>query len=262
MSERRMASAQHASSGFQVSPLNVLPEDGAGQNARRRPRNLILASLSNEDLASLRSMISSVAYEAGQVLHTAGSHISDVFFVEQGLISLTVPFADGHWSTSMLIGSEGAIGLGSVILEQPAVDTATAATASSGWRLPARAVRRLVLEQPTATLAISRALSRHIAELQVELACRARHGIEQRLARLLMDMSRKLGQDRLSVTQEELAMMLGVQRTTVSALAARLKGKGALAYLRGVVRIVDLQRLATYACGCSAAGSRPTVASH
>jgi DNA-binding transcriptional regulator YhcF (GntR family) len=56
----------------------------------------------------------------------------------------------------------------------------------------------------------------------------------------------------LPLTQEYLAIMVGVQRTTVTAAATELKNEGLIRYQRGVIRILDREGLEARACECYA----------
>lgn len=213
-------------------------------------RNGLIASLTEADVAGLRPLLAPAAFQAGQVLYSAGADVRDVYLLTEGLVGLNLPLADGASLTTTLVGPEGVVGLCPVMVGQPAVDSATVVVAGRGYRLSAQALRRFSADHATVAPSLARFLARQVTGLQTELACRAHHTVEQRLARLLLEACRTLGAGRLVITQEELATMLGVQRTTVSALAAKFKAAGALAYLRGAVRIADPQRLALAACDC------------
>jgi CRP-like cAMP-binding protein len=88
------------------------------------------------------------------------------------------------------------------------------------------------------------------AQAQQSAACNAVHTIEERLARWLLR-ARDLSQsDTLPFTQEFLAEMLGVRRTSVSTVAHTLQQAGFLKYARGRIQIVDLEGLQQSACEC------------
>lgn len=82
------------------------------------------------------------------------------------------------------------------------------------------------------------------------MACAALHHATERLARLLLVTREREATERLDLTQEDLAGMLGLQRTTVNASALTLKTAGAIRYSRGRIQIVDADELGRQACEC------------
>jgi CRP-like cAMP-binding protein len=90
-----------------------------------------------------------------------------------------------------------------------------------------------------------------LTEARQFVACNALHGVEARLARSLLEaLERSRDGLALPVTQETLAEMLGVQRTTVTAAVAQLQASGALRSTRGLVEVVDPEMLESTACVC------------
>jgi CRP-like cAMP-binding protein len=82
------------------------------------------------------------------------------------------------------------------------------------------------------------------------VACNALHSVEARFCRWLLTCHDRISSDTVALTQEFLADMLGVQRTTVTAVARTLQAKGAIRYRRGVVDIIDRSVLEQLACEC------------
>ena len=54
----------------------------------------------------------------------------------------------------------------------------------------------------------------------------------------------------LKLTQEFLAQMLGVRRTSVSLVAGTLQRAGLIKYWRGNIHLVDIEQLEQSACEC------------
>jgi CRP-like cAMP-binding protein len=82
-------------------------------------------------------------------------------------------------------------------------------------------------------------------------ACNTLHRAEQRLCRwLLLTQDRLGGSEVVPLTQEHLAIMLGVQRTTITAVASGLQERGVIAYARGKINILDRPALERCACEC------------
>jgi CRP-like cAMP-binding protein len=88
------------------------------------------------------------------------------------------------------------------------------------------------------------------AESQQTAACNAIHDGSQRLCRWLLQSADCIGSDHLLLTQEYLADMLGVRRTTVTLLAQELQERGVIRYSRGKITILDRKGLEARACEC------------
>jgi CRP-like cAMP-binding protein len=92
-----------------------------------------------------------------------------------------------------------------------------------------------------------------LAQVMQSVACNAFHPIEARAARWLLHAQDRVGGDRLELTQESLAGLLGVQRTTVNAVARVLQEGGLIAYRRGAIQVRDRAGLMRTACECYSA---------
>ena len=87
-------------------------------------------------------------------------------------------------------------------------------------------------------------------QAQQSAACNATHTVEARLARWLLRSRDLQGSDDLPFTQEFIAEMMGVRRTSVSVVANTLQQAGLVRYSRGHIRILNLEGLRASACEC------------
>jgi CRP-like cAMP-binding protein len=84
----------------------------------------------------------------------------------------------------------------------------------------------------------------------VTAACNALHPIEARFCRWLLQSADRAAGDTVSLTQELLAEMLGVRRTSVTEVASKTQNAGVITYSRGVIRILDRPALQRMSCEC------------
>ena len=89
-----------------------------------------------------------------------------------------------------------------------------------------------------------------LTQARVTAACNALHHVEERFCRWLMQSADRAGSDTVTLTQELLAEMLGVRRTSVTEVAGKLQNEGVITYSRGVIRIVDRAGLERLSCEC------------
>jgi CRP-like cAMP-binding protein len=87
-------------------------------------------------------------------------------------------------------------------------------------------------------------------QMSQSVACNVAHLTEQRAARWILATGDRTRSDHFPLTQEFLAQMLGVRRSTVSPIAAKLQADGLLTYTRGNITILDRKRLTSVACEC------------
>lgn len=91
-----------------------------------------------------------------------------------------------------------------------------------------------------------------LLQAQVTAACNSVHSIEHRFCRWLLQSRKAVDDESVPLTQEFMAQMLGVRRSSVSEVAGRLQKSGAISYARGRIRILDKSKLEKSACECYA----------
>jgi CRP-like cAMP-binding protein len=89
-----------------------------------------------------------------------------------------------------------------------------------------------------------------MTQIAQSTACNRLHAAEQRLARWLLICRDRVGRDEMPITQETMAVMLGVRRATVTEAASGLQRQGLIRYRRGVVAVVDRPGLEAATCEC------------
>jgi CRP-like cAMP-binding protein len=113
-----------------------------------------------------------------------------------------------------------------------------------------------MVESPSLFDLVLKHLDLVASQAQQSVACNATHAGRSRLARWLLMTQDRVGGPNLPLTQEYLGIMLGVQRTTVTALSLAMKAAKIIGYRRGVITILDRPALQREACECYGAGQR------
>jgi CRP-like cAMP-binding protein len=212
--------------------------------------NRLLAALPPETLAQMESDLQQVSLAQGVVLYEPGDAVDDVYFPQTGMISLLVVSKDGSAFETMTIGREGAVGLQRGLGARRSFTRATAQI--GGWFSAIRAKRfeQFVNDHDALRDLIGCYTEVTLAEAQQIAACNVAHDATARLARWLLQCADRTGSERLPLTQEFLAQMLGVRRTTVTLLAQALQRQGFIKYSRGQISILDRAGLEENACEC------------
>jgi len=156
----------------------------------------------------------------------------------------------GEAIESATIGREGALGLLAAISPRQSLSRAIVQVAGEASMIEAA---RLT-ERLDGSARLRELIDRHSDALFghaiQSVACNALHSVEARFCRWLLSCHDRIDSDRVSLTQEFLADMLGVQRTTVTVVARTLQAAGLIRYSRGVVDILDRAGLEAISCEC------------
>ena len=214
-------------------------------------RNQLLSVLPADEAERLRPLLTHVTLVIGQVLHEPGTRIDDVFFMEQGVASLTADTEDNGAVEVGMTGREGMVGI-SVLLNPDAMATQRAfiQIPGSAWRMSAVDLRRAVEQSPVLRDRCLRYVQLLMVHTAQSAACNARHQLPERLARWLLMSHDRVDGDELPMTQEFLSLMLGVRRAGVSTAASVLQAGGLISYSRGRVTVRDRAGLEQAACEC------------
>src|SRR4051794_31757979 len=212
--------------------------------------NHFLASLSPSDSDLLRPHLRQDALTLRQILFRPEEQVHRVYFPTAGIISLVVGLSDGHWVEAGMVGRNGVVGGGSALDGRLAINQAIVQGNGSSLTIDMEVLSRLVSASDTLRAALMRHELASYAMTQQVAACNARHELDERLCRWLMQCRDLLESDTLPLTQEFLAQMLGVHRTSVTLIARKLQESGLIKYRRGHIEVLDHVHLREASCEC------------
>ena len=213
-------------------------------------KNRILAALPALEFALLAKNLTHVDLALGQSMHRAGDLLVNVFFVESGFISALTMLSDGQPLEIGLIGAEGLAGVSAILGATHSYSETMCQTGGGAYRITTAALKEAVAHAPHLRDLLLRYV--HVFGVQVAqtAACNAHHELGQRLARWLLAAHDRSGVPELSLTQDLIAVMLGVRRSTVSLAASTLQRAGVIRYQHGRITITDRVGLENAACEC------------
>ena len=212
--------------------------------------NRLLASISNEIFEALRPNLKVLELKLGEVLAEVDAPIRDVFFPHSGIVSLVVPMTEGDMIETAMVGRDGVVNGASALDGRVSLNRAIVQSAGHCAVIPAAELAEVADRYREFRKLLIRHEQVLLAQAQQSAACNAAHAIGSRLCRWLLRMRDLIGKDDLFLTQEFLAQMLGVRRTSVSIIARSLQGAGLIRYKRGHVEILDVDGLRDSACEC------------
>ena len=222
----------------------------ASRKAADPHANRLLGLLPPRDYERLRPHLHRIPLEYRQSLYRAHKPIRFVYFIETGVGSLVNTMANGQASEVGTIGNEGVVGLPLVLGDDRAPTSVYIQVPGAGLRMKATLFKKELARSAsmrTVMLHYAHAFFNQVAQ---SAACNQFHSIQQRCCRWLLMTHDRMHSDEFLLTQEFLAMMLGVQRTGVTAAAGALQRAGLIRYKRGNVTIVDRRGLIRRSCEC------------
>jgi CRP-like cAMP-binding protein len=213
-------------------------------------QNLLLASLSAEDLALILPHLKEKRVEQHQILYDAGGEVHTCYFPLTAVVSLVVGLLNGETVEAAMVGCDGVVSASSALDGKISLSKGVIQLAGDVMACPADVLKAAALQSPTLLSVLIRHEQTLFAQAQQSAACMANHHIEARLCRWLLRARDLARSDTLLFTQEYLAEMLGVRRTSVTTVAHTLQQAGMIRYSRGKIQFLNVQAVEDTACEC------------
>jgi CRP-like cAMP-binding protein len=192
----------------------------------------------------------------GYVLYESGSHMGHVYFPTYSIVSLLYVMEDGASAEIAVVGHEGMVGVALFMGGETTPNRAIVQSAGHAYRLKGA----LLKEEFNRSGALHHLLLRYTQALLTQMAqtavCNRHHSLHQQLCRWLLLSLDRLSSNKLSMTQELIANMLGVRREGVTEAAGRLQEQGLIQYQRGHITVLDRPGLEASCCECYAVVKR------
>jgi len=213
--------------------------------------NRLLAALPAADYARIQKHLHMNPGATGRTLQKHGAPVTDVYFPNGGVFSVTNEMRDGALVEVATVGIEGMLGIGVFL----------------GDRLGAGRMFQQVPDGPFPSLTVSRFIKEsampgpfrdvlalyaqaNLLQIMQGTACNALHGVKQRCCRWLLQTQDRVGSGEFVLKQEFLAIMLGVQRPTVTLVMGALQDGGLIRTRYGRIQVLKRKKLEQAACEC------------
>ena len=211
-------------------------------------KNVILQRLSPEVIDRLD--LQRVELPVTREIEFPGSSIANLFFIEEGIASMTVTFKDGFEVEVALAGPEAILGTSSMMGTRRSLNRVYMQIGGWGYSsVLAVAAKEFKRAEQFHDLTLRYLQAQFIQSAQTA-GCNARHTVEQRMARWLLLCADRVGDSVLPLSHEFMADMLGVTRSSVSIVAGRLQDRGMIQYTRGKIKLTDVAGLELLSCEC------------
>jgi len=218
-----------------------------------RSPNGFLSSLSADDFELVRPYLRTADLIPEMMLVEFGETLKRAYLPHKGVISLVVKLARGEHVQVAMIGRDSIFGSLLALGDPVVLNSAVVLVPGTASTLDLDRLRAAAEQSTTFRAALARHALAVYAQVQQTAGCNAAHTVESRLARCLLQTRDLSGSDKLLLTQESMAQMIGARRNSVSLVANTLQQDNFIHYSRGHIEIIDREGLSNTACECYAA---------
>src|SRR4029079_13792054 len=226
---------------------------------RPDPReNHIVDALPAEERARLFPHLTLVEMPLGMVLYEAGEALSHIYFPTDAIVSLLYIMKDGASAEIAVVGNEGAVGVSLFMGGETTPSRAIVQSAGSAYQLSGRRLKEEFERHGQLLHVLLRYTQALITQMSQTAVCNRHHSIDQQLCRWLLLSLDRLSSNRLEMTQELIADMLGARREGVTVAAHKLQDLRVVRYTREKSTVLDRPKLEKLSCECYAVVKKET----
>lgn len=215
-------------------------------------KNHLLAALPETEWQILLPQLEQVELSLGKVICEPGCIPSYVYFPTTAIFSLLYVMINGASTEISIIGNEGVVGVALFLGGESTTTRTVVQSAGEAFRLKANAFKRAFGNSAPLMHLMLRFTQALMAQTAQTAACNRHHSLDQQLCRWLMLSLDRVDGNELTMTQELIANMLGVDRKVVIEGALKLQNAGLIRYVNGRITVLDRLDLEKRACECYA----------
>ena len=213
-------------------------------------QNHLLAALPTAEYSQLKDQFEPVSLKLGQVIYESGDLLSHLYFPTTSIISMLYIMENGGTAEIGIAGNNGLIGYALFMGGETTSSRAIVQIAGDAVRMRSADAKKAFAAGGIFQDILLRFTQSLITQISQTAVCNRLHSVEQQLCRWLLINHDQLATNKLVMTQELIANMLGVRREGVSVAATHLQDRGVIKYSRGTISILDRKKLEAEACEC------------
>jgi CRP-like cAMP-binding protein len=212
--------------------------------------NRIIAGLPPDEIAVLEPQLELVRLRRGTVLYEADAPLTHLYFPAGSVVSQMLLMTDGKTTELSMIGREGVVGAEFAMGSTHVYHRVEILGAGCAARIPAATLQASVARLPRLMHSL-RLFSHVLMACSAQAAmCNRAHSIDEQICRWLLHAAERFPSSDLPVTQQTIALGIGVRREGISVALSKLRAEGAVEFSRGKIRILRHERIAARACEC------------
>ena len=219
-------------------------------------QNHLLAALPPAIQQRLFPMLELVPLPLGKVLYESGDTMRYVYFPTDSIVSLLYVMESGASAEISVVGKDGIVGVSLFMGGESTSSRDVVQSAGSAYRLAGQKLKDEFNRHSELMQLLLRYTQSLITQMAQTAVCNRHHSIDQQLCRWLLLSLDRLPDNKLTMTQELIANMLGVRREGVTEAAGKLQKLGVIDYCRGHITVLDRSKLEALSCECYAVVKR------
>src|SRR5580700_4778564 len=220
--------------------------------------NHLLEALAEVDRSPWISQLEAVDMPLGRVLYESGSKLTHVYFPTTSIVSLLYVLESGASAEIAVVGNDGIVGISLFMGGESTPSRAVVQSGGAGLRLKANTLMQEFNRAGPMLHLLLRYTQALITQMAQTAVCNRHHSVDQQLCRWLLLSLDRLPSNKLVMTQELIANMLGVRREGVTDAAGKLQKLGVIQYARGQITVLDRAKLESLSCECYGVVKRET----
>ena len=213
-------------------------------------QNHLLAALPTADYERLLPNLELIPLPLGWAVYESGHDLGYVYLPTTSIVSLLYVMEDGSSAEIAIVGSDGLIGIALFMGGETTPSRAVVQSAGYGYRLKAALLKKEFERGGELQRLLLRYTQALITQMAQTAVCNRHHSLDQHLCRWLLLSLDRLPANKLQMTQELIANMLGVRREGVTEAAGNLQRDGLINYSRGNITVLDRPALEARVCEC------------
>ena len=256
--------SRNLSLNLSINPTNVVTQpvrEPAVNKWKRAPReatslgevvnNQVLSSLPDDDFARLLPHLQTVTLSSGENIFQPDDGGTFVYFPGTAVFSQLNFLEDGRTVETAMIGNEGIVGISVILSSRHNVAPWTQTLlGGSAYKINTAIFKQEFSGSGFLQTSLLEYLNLYIKQISQRVVCNNHHLIEERFCSWLLMLDDRCGKNKLVLTHEQIAQLLGVHRPSVTCIAQDLRNKGIINYIRGRISILNRQKLEDSACEC------------
>ena len=213
-------------------------------------QNRLLACLPADELERLKPHLVLANLPLGESIYEPGMRMGYVYYPTTAIVSLLYVMDDGSSAEIAVVGNEGIVGVSLFMGGETTTSRAVVQSAGHGYRLKGQLLKEEFLRAGPMQQLLLRYTQALLTQMAQTAVCNRHHSVDQQLCRWLLLSLDRLPSNKLTMTQELIANMLGVRREGVTEAAGKLQRAGLIHYSRGKITVMDRPGLEARVCEC------------
>jgi CRP-like cAMP-binding protein len=212
--------------------------------------NHLLGALPPEEFARLSANLEPVSLVLGEVIYESGEKLEHIYFPTTSIVSLLYIMENGSTAEIGMSGNDGLVGVALYMGGNTTPSRAVVQSAGNAYRLPSKAMNHEFSSGGVFQKVLLRYTQALMTQISQTAVCNRLHTVQQQLCRWLLINHDLLQSNKLVMTHDLIANMLGVRREGVTVAAGNLQEMGLIKYVRGTITMLDRDGLIAAACEC------------